>query len=1238
MKKIVKASLLLAVAASLGVMNVNAKTMTTEDLNNLATINVGSQEIPENLYIYGKYVYVNSISSADLQDAMDDLLNDVEYGKTYRELFTDKKAALIYKDSSNKWTNAKDNSNLAKSTINIEMTHLIGDLKDEHISNKDIYNDGEYVDKQTLPGGRTAEIFVDEKAPLSIANVTLATGDIELASTLAKEYNTYNTSAAKVEFNANKNVLTLTEDTPLLAYSNIKAGNDSQKWIPVLIKTNKPVEKDDVIKLNGTTLVLGTSMINTGSNEYLIWVNETYKGVDKLTIQEKDSKELQKIEIAYNYRKVVFSNDVKIPEDKSNDVVILTDCDVKVATATINGKYINIFYTDDKNVKKVEFTVNGDKKVATRETLDETKLGDNNWTITELLQLNSVNAVASKTASKTSDELWNKNAVSSIEINEHKATKDEDYSYVVTIRHDKEFKGTNKQVALLLNLSVENATVDSDSNFKNNSNSTQYGATAVYEYVYLLNESKDGKTVEFKNVDETLKVHFEFIDETPKLSLTVDKADAVDVFKGDLNGNAAGANQSFKNNMNRVELTTTESETKGTYDVVIQQVNREKGLESFTAEGSSTYFTSDHKWIAVIVDLGINPSEEAKALTITKIADGTNSIKGTNEDAKLLGSTSDTAFVIWLADTKATYMIVSEETNASVIINLVVKEIENKTIKDIEDNDNNKVTAVVIDEKYTNEVSYNSSTKEFTINTDTKKFVAKTTIEKTVGLEKKTETHEYTYIVLENGTSDNKCNFGESGHENDKCVVKVQNLELNGVTPTIHNTGGYATEAIDTITFDKNSNTVNVVFKKNPGTTNYGLVIDLGLGTDKSNSSKIKVNNIPEQNISPAGHLNSEDALKIKNYIVIWVNPTQSSSETGHQFALSHVYNNNESVPLNITVKSTINVAEDVTTLSEENEKVTDVELDTLNGLSTEEIQKFVNQDGLTTELKDGKVYIHYTNEFGDPFQNGQSNEGKWFGILFDLGVNPNYLKKELDYVGNKKYNKYGIRQEDIEGAKRFGSKSDTAFMLWFNADEENGDFGIKDSETGLPALTITFAFDPDAVAAASDESFDKYAKPIDVTFVLVDDVDRITINSSNLTERNSSASATNFTYDTEYYKVNQDRLGYEFTSLTESTAKITIYPTDSNNKTLSSFVLGNSGAVSPAEWYAISVNVGRKINTINTSSKSYKIDWINEENGEFVLWIDHKASNSDNLKLELTDANNDSTYTITIENSSIVK
>ena len=217
---------------------------------------------------------------------------------------------------------------------------------------------------------------------------------------------------------------------------------------------------------------------------------------------------------------------------------------------------------------------------------------------------------------------------------------------------------------------------------------------------------------------------------------------------------------------------------------------------------------------------------------------------------------------------------------------------------------------------------------------------------KTETIDGKTVETEYTYIYTTDAISS-----GTNG------LVKIQNLKLNGVKPTILETAGYATKAIKDATFDSSTNTINVVFKKNPGTGVYGLVLDLGLtlvkGTDKINNDA--------DNINPANHLSSTDAETIKGFYVIWVKPEDSAKETGAQLSLTHglVSGTAVSEKLNITVKSTV----ETEPLFDEEKVTTDnFVVDDNVGLTQDEKDKdvFRNQDKITTSMQDNKVYFIY--------------------------------------------------------------------------------------------------------------------------------------------------------------------------------------------------------------------------------------------------------------------------------------
>ena len=1231
MKKLFKISFAIAALLFVGNNNVFAKSMNQSDLNDLVT--VGSTNISQNLFIYGKYVFVNSISSSDLQIAMNDLLDDPTYGKNYRALFSDGIAALIHKDSKNNWTNLRTGDPLAKSA-SIEMTHLVGSLNGDHISKKDIYSDGLYVKQDSFSNQRTDESFVDTNADLMIANVTIATNP-ELASELAKEYNTYNSGATAVEFNSSKNILKLTETTPLLSYSNIKTGsNDSEKWIPVLLKTNKPITKDDTVKIStsSTPLTLGKTIVSTGNtNEYVIWVNEDVKSI---TIQEKDSKDEQKITIEYSKPNVAFKEEVTIPEDKSNDVEILTtDKDVKVATATINGKYVNIFYTDDKNVVNLEYTVNGDKKRATRGAVGNSLVDDDDWTINDLLQLNSFVATATTTAKKDSDEVWNKKAVSFIEFEDKRTTK-EDYDYVLRIRHNKEFKDNN-QVAILLDLSAKGVTAPDDSNFKDNNASKSYGATSDTEYVYLVTESKEGKTVELKNGNiESIKVHFEFVDETPEIELSVDKGDsAKDIYTTDLDEPKAGANQAYKNIMKSVTLTKEETSTEGTYNVILQQIDGDHKLVAYGNSSLEDYFTTSKKWIAVIVDLGIEPTKELLTADNNLFATEKDYEKA-KADAKMLGATSDTAFVIWLgfdASTKQIdYTFTSIETNASITVNFELREISTKYVVDKDtaaEGTKTDVKSVTIDPEYASQVKYDSSAKHFIVNEGLDKFVATTTIETTTGDKKETTTHTYTYVI----TTDDYTN----GDKTEVEAHKVQNLELVKAYNIEQHTDSKKVENMNSVkSVETNGNVIEVTFNKHidPSNDRYCLLLDLGVKNNATTTTD-EIKNANRQLAKYTKYLleTTKISESIKNNLaVLCVNNKNTADEDGYSVKLHHTVNGNDSIDYEVIIKSRVEIDSTVDTLTEEDVKVSDVELDLTNGLDPTLAETFVNQDGLSTTIKDGKVYITHTKEF-TPYnstdKNKQDGAKSWFGILFDLGVNPAYLKG----------NGWEIQKEDYTTVSWYGG-SGTQFMMWFDADN---DFK-EDPETGLPTLTVGFSIDSSEVSEADKAKLDIYGDEIKVTFVLVDAVDKITIDESNITERDAKAEANEWTYNKDLYKVNQEKYEARFTTDEKNNNVLTVYPVERVSDKVNTGVDGQKMTLTKGEtsytnvYYAVEIDMGRAV-SIPSELDGVVIDKLDLDKGQFVLWINVEKLRNKEQSLEITDTTNGSKVSLTIKSSATV-
>lgn len=1194
MKKLTKVSLFAVAALSASIMTTSAKTMTADQLKNLATIKVGSQEISENLYIFGKYVYVNTISAAEINDAWNDLANDAEYLKTYRTLFNDGVAAVIHKDSNNNWKNLTYNTSLAK-TVSIEMTHIIGDLKGEHLSNIDnLYTDGSYVKSETLPSKKTVEIFVDEKAELSIADVRAVSKIARLNnSNISTDTHKYNTSAVDIKFDKKLNI---TKNKPLLTYDNGTAGGP-QEWIGLIIKTNKSLTSNDKIKLGDTDLTLNDATEHGGdAREYVAWVKfNDLKGNKNLTVHINGAEEASQtieVNVVDNIKDTIkVDNIVSESEPKITNV----SENLKTATALIDGKYTAFLYAEKayNDGTSVDFAIDGDMKRAVKDS--------SVWYVEDLINIVSANKTPLTTSDKGNVE-WNKKAVSNVEFAAEKGKLGESaYDYVVKVH-------TNKVPYYSDGINVD---IDLSAKVKTSTSITKSSAEGASASTYTVKLTSKESVVTFENEDDAkvtqhINVKFVIVDETPDVDIKITPGlagDDINLFKSPT-PEQASTNVNYRYNMNRASFTTTKDEN-GNYTVVIQEkeYTNNNGLVKFSHD---TKFATEKYWFGFVIELAKNPLDSANNYDITGNITVSDVLVN---DAKNIGNASNNAFALWVSGDndqldhlKSSYTITDNETMKTVTINFVIKLIDKTPVVD-KDANASKVTSVVPTEEYASSVKYDATKKEFTINTDTTSFVAKTTITDTNGV---STTKEYTYVVITN-SGDDKCGFG-GGHDTEKCVKKIQNLELNRVFAAEKDSDDhtavaqYGLDSVEKVTFE--GNVINVVLnRKLEGS--YALLLDLGIGAYDPSSNAVYRNGSALEKGNAKSRFENTTPSNVGNLALVWV---KADTENETVLDLTHKDANGlVSVPYEVVVKVTVDNKAKELKLNQAEKAVFDPnftnasENSTYYGTGDPKIVKD-NNDYITSITREGNtVTVRYNH----------SLTSDKFAILMDLGVNPDYLNvKYAD--GTVASTNFAINKEAAAKAGYTGTKF---FLIVNNADEK-----IKNG-------TIELTFDQNKVANVDN----RYGDSIKVTLVVKDEIERMTVSSNNISKRSADIKSVegSFTYDDIAYAENQKNYTYDFVDETVSDADrkgtLTIKAVDKNVQP-SYYILNKDG--SPFAWYAVVIDLGVEID--NPTKTGGRIEPIDLTSGKFVLWI-NRADTSKTVTL--TNTYNETQYVLTVKN-----
>ena len=1002
MNKIVKGSLALLAALCVGNMTASAKTMTATDIENISKIEFGGVTTYENIYIYGKNVHVNMITMSDLILAGADM-----------EGVKDK--ALYYKNGDNVWTK---NDGLAENTVNksslptFEMTRLIGSLSGDHVSEETDLYDGEYIKTEEYTNGRKAEVFVDETAPLSIVDIKPVQVAANLGSQISTDTNKHNMTALDVslEEKDEKNYLYLTEKYPLLEYHN---GTSKGKWFGLLIKTNIPVTRDDIKNDKVDLIVTGTelnyskfedSSVHGGSsNEIIVWLkNDDSNTLNNKTIilKDKTGEEViqQEVTIKYDSPFVAAFTDEVVTD--SEPTVTATE-GVNTKAVKVDNKYVVLFYTSDEKISKVEYTIDGDKKVATGSAFE--------WTPREVMQVLGAEAVE-----PANDKDWNQKAITIVDAPvAHTSTTKEPYDYVVTIHHNLGLKDLSSTgVSVNVDLSVKDGvTCEKDVT------STEVVTNTTKWTVKL---TKTESIVTFKHdSDKDIAIKFVLVDETPELAFNAKIDKDLKLYATPANQAEQNSNDNYFKNMDNVSIDTTKEDDN--YVVTVQQLNRLKKLETFTYNSSSS-----HK-VGVIVDLGVDLSK----LTVDNKAI-------TEKDITLASDYGNTAFIIWLDNngsgngTEKTFNY--SETNATLKVTFKLLELSENYITDADDSAEVKNDVVIADE-YAQYVKYEKG-KGFIVPQDLTKFVATTT--ETVDGEQVTT--EYTYVK---GT--------------DSKFHKVKNIKLNNVIVGVQDPGkvdnyeknNYNQASITSAVIDSsNNNVINVILNRPLGATRssqykeFALVVDLGVNVanvEGKTNYGIEANDRKDA-WAHAGKVKGSEGTE--NLVVLWIDGDISSTEEGQVMTFVNKETGTncsstacESVEYTITVKTTLNETRPNLVLKNTGKVVLDDNKIEDKGINQNAID---NNSAINSEIKEDKVVISYDKDLKT-----DSSTAEDIGIILDLGISPE--KIALKEGTNAKIEK---TNNAILGA------TGTEFVLWLDTDEMEKGLDLTFNQSSNPDNT----------------------------------------------------------------------------------------------------------------------------------------------------------------------------------------
>ncbi len=1261
MNKIVKGSLALLAALCVGNMTASAKTMTATDIEDISkyTIEGLDEEAQENVYILGKHVHFTMITYADMMAVITNNNFDGELAD----------AVLYRKDTAGNWSDGATGEAISASKVaklEFEMVRLVGNFGDNgHVSeDPDLYaSGGDYINKVTPSTGRAYDEFVDTTADLSVVSVRTLPAGTDLGSAMGNASNDYNskaitsTFAKKQEKGETKYSLSFNETAPLLTF----AQNDTDhraKWVVLLVQLNKNITRNMTVsyklgdKSVGVTVtpsdIEAATRLGGNGREFLLWLpedaSETWvnssttlsplNGLSKITftLKEPEKESLsQEIAVSLTTSKVQHLYSVTAPTDGSELVADIPGEEVNYISAKVGNKYYFGFYSNNDKLKKFEFTLNGDKKRAVGEL--------KGWTIGDLISLDLVEA-AKETAQNDIDYKWNQQAIKD-GITVETANSNE-YDYIVEVAYNKELRdlGSNKDVALVLDLSVaqsnlnvkykDNQTLKPDTSVASGV-VTSYGATGD-AFVYWLDKDTSEKIVTFTNNSgvnaDKVTVKFVLKDDTTKMTLNAKPSAAVALYPGTMDEDEGKANANYLHNMDA--FTFSSSEKNGVYTITLQQ--KEKGSDGLL-NVQVPHGTGNNKFsgnlYGIVMDLGVDPTK----LTVN---DGYE-IDTREINATKFGADTSTQFVFWFNDDSGkTASTATEDVSKEVTfknndndvvlkVKIIIKYISAEQISDITGNGagitSTVVDNIVIAPEYQGDVTVDPNNNlKFTINKGVTKFVATATITTTANDgTKSTTTHDYTYNI--DGTQ----------------AKRIQNLTLSGnnsvYAAQYDSKHQYNQDAIKPISVD--GNVINVTFNKNIDGP-YALLLDLGLGEYNNDIYKYNSSNryTTPLEIASENRFTGNKPENMKNLVVIWCDTNNSSTTDGEKFSFVHHTDNDTSVPYEIVVKSYVDKTNDSDEfkLAEPDEVVIDPQQ-----LQEDEVTRIGTNAGKYTTKQEGlnKVVITYNKLLKQycsvkPGSEGVDDSAKctgasgeyktWFGVLVDLGINPSYIADNAHVVkdgvaisASYKFDTEGDDERNPENVTKFGGTSDTQFLMWLDTESFNDSDLAEEDEDGNKTLTFEFKHNSN-----NNDDPNKYGEAIRVTFVLVDDMPEI--SEPQFTEVTTDSRLTGATLDR--FKLNQGKASYAYDAETK-TLTITRAKIDEFQK----YARPGTSDASP-KWYVIDVDFGKKLNAVGESG--YRPETF-EDSTNIKLWVNFNTEKSTGV-YNFTDTDTGKEFKLTVK------
>lgn len=1154
MKKVTKGLLLASMAAmAIGIQDADAKVFTAEEINNISKVELTEDvTIYETIYSFGSHVYFNKITMADIVAAANTLDGQTD-------------AILYYKDGANVWKNAVTDEVVDTTNLSFDITRITKETTEDKITD---YTDDEAFVKVETNGNNVSEVYAKEE---KVETNTLKFNGAKLVTPTdigdATKFHEYNQNSLEIISEEGK--ITINETRPLYQYNNEVA---DAAWYGILVDLNKEINKDNIkIELYNVyeegyytyTIneedIIDAKRHGATNNEFVMWLSSVGP-LDNATIlvtEYDEDKNIVDVEhISLSYSEVYPILEESLGASYNNETI----------NSTTDGVYVNVvtefppapyvtFYAKDatlSNINEFTFTANDVNFIAKKDSNEE-------WVIyqpIEMFDAKKANTVELDDETMSANHAWNQSAIDVTT----KESSLEGIDYEVTITKNKELISYNNGVrdsewySLVVDLGINPYDIAGDKYGIEDidiEDALRHGAGET-GFVMWLEANDAEQTYTFTNIasadsEDQITIKFTVVDKVEDL-VPVAKLAPSDVllYPGDattLPNDQYSINGDYAYNMASLTMTNEYDSETDTYTYNIQ-ANRV--LRSY--EGGN----GNKKYYAVIMDLGIDPTKlETSGYTILPID---------IEDAKRYGA-SETGFVMWLEADIENLDITFTNSNNLDTVNVVFNTKEVTILEDEIDG------TVEIKDDYKELVSYerNDDNKDGIAND----FIIDENCEK---FEYSVEGVDYTYTF--DGTT----------------WTKAQSLELLNVYAGLSTLEEYTEnqkynqEAIESVTFDKTTGEINVVFNRvlsdkimvqGAPSNWYALVVDLGVENSKVTTKEVYSIN-EEDRIDANRHVNVDNASD--NNLVIWV--TADITDTDGK-TITLVNSDNENITYDITIKSSYDEKDALSLTNVKAANITD------EFANDEYYQKMVaNNEGLTAVINNNVVEIT-TDKPLVAYDNGYA-EKSYFALLIDLGIS-------VDNV--TAINGYTIEESDVDAIQleRFGAENNE-FVLWLDKESfVEGEY------------TITFG---------NTTETNKY-NTLDVTFKFNEDIEQIELQSVKMANNNIEGV-------TPIHTINQNAI-----AIVSENDVVTATVNDTTAKYMNSY--------KEATWFSVLVDFGINPELLETEGYTINEEDILDakrhgaEGTEFVMWLNLEDLKEDK-EITFTNTYNETAKTITFQ------